>query len=213
MMFIESAEPGYAYHVVNINDLQKTLTEGIIFDDKKTYESKYVDFHNYFDRFKPESIPKWVQRKHAIFASLRFREGHSWHSHSALLKIKLETRRCWVCNENLANFIYEPFVLQSIEGFGTISEYMDVNGETIVGEYWRSSLSYEDNLIRRFDSKKGYDAEILVMHPIPPENLECLYIVSDHQTLEYKKLKEYYKKGNISLEDQYRRYLQPASIS
>ncbi|MGE5678339.1 MAG: hypothetical protein ACM3ZR_09830, partial [Pseudomonadota bacterium] len=61
--------------------------------------------------------------------------------------------------------------------------------------------------------KKGYDAEILVMHPIPPENLECLYIVSDHQVLEYKKLWKYYREGNISLEDQYKRYLQPESIS
>lgn len=213
MVFIEPAEPGYAYHVVNINDLQKTLKEGIIFDDKKTYESKYIDFHSYFDRYRTENVPEWVQRSKAIYASIRFHKGHSWHSHSALLKIRLETDKCWICNENLANFIYEPFVLQSIEGFGIIKEYMAANGRTIVEEYWRKSISYEDNLVKGFDSKKGYDAEILVMHPIPPENLECLYIMSDHQIMEYRELQEYYKEGTISLEDQYKRYLQPASIS
>jgi len=65
---------------VSIVDLEKTLAEGIRFDDKKTYYYKYYNFHDYFDRYKTSDIPSWVLRKKAIFASMNFKENHSWHS-------------------------------------------------------------------------------------------------------------------------------------
>lgn len=213
MTFMDSAEQGYVYHVINIIDMERTLKEGIRFNDKNTYMSKYIDFHNYFDLFKPRSIPGWVERKRAIFASIRFKNGHSWHSHSAILKIKIQEHRCWVCNENLANFIYEPFILQSLDGFSGTREYLRVNGRAFVEEYWNNSLSYYDNLGKRYDKREGYDAEILIMHPIPPENIECLYIVSDHQIMSYKEWQEFFKPGGTDLEAQYNRYLHPDSIS
>lgn len=214
MAFIGCTEQTYyAYHVINIIDLEKTLQEGISFDDKNTYLSKYIDFHSYFDMFKPENIPAWVERKRAIFASICFKDGHSWHSHSAILKIKLQRESCWVCNENLANFIYEPFILQRLEGFDDTSEYMRLHGRAFVEAYWNNSLSYEENLQKRYNKREGYDAEILVMHPIPPHDIECLYIVSDHQIMAYKQWPAYFKPENADLKAQYNRYLHPKSIS
>jgi hypothetical protein len=213
MPFIECAEQGCVYHVVNIIDLEKTLQEGIRFDDKNTYLSKYLGFHSYFDQYKPRSIPQWVERKKAIFASVRFRNGHTWHSHSAILKIKIQKGSCWVCNENLANFIYEPFILQSLKGFEDTREYMRLHGRAFVEEYWSNSLSYEENIQKRYDEREGYDAEILVMHPIPPQDIECLYIVSDHQIMSYKQWQAYFKPGSADLKAQYNRYLHPESIS
>lgn len=213
MMLLDCAEQGYAYHVVNIIDLEKTLVEGIKYDDKTTYDSKYYNFHSYIDYYKPKNIPEWVERKKAIFASICFKEGHKWHSHSAILRIKILKDRCWICNENLANFIYEPFILQNMEGFAHTLEYMKLNGRVLVGEYWDNSLSYNDNLNRRYDKREGYDAEILIMHSIPPENIECLYIVSDHQVMRYKDWKEYFVPGSPYPAAQYSRYLQPSSIS
>lgn len=206
-------EQGYVYHIVNIIDLKKTLREGIRYDDKNTYASKYTDFHTYFDLYRPESIPDWVERKKAIFASICFREGHKWHSHSAILRIKILKDRCWICNENLANFIYEPFILQHMEGFALTMDYMEVKGREFVGVYWNNSLSYNDNLHKRYDKKEGYDAEVLVMHSIPPENIECLYIVSDHQIMSYQNWKEYFISGSPYHQAYYSRYLQPSSIS
>lgn len=213
MSLEDCAQSGYAYHVVNIIDLKKTLTEGIRFDGKTTYDSKYYDFHSYFDYYKPAVIPAWVERKKAIFASICFKEGHKWHSHSAILKIRILEGRCWVCNENLANFIYEPFILQHMGEFGYMKEYLEVNGKAAVEEYWNNSLSYKDNLIKRNDKKEGYDAEILVMHPIPPEHIQCLYVVSDHQMMSYKEWQDYFRPGNHLPKTQYRRFLQPKSIS
>ena len=213
MTFADYAEQGYVYHVISITDLGKTLKEGIRFDDKSTYKSKYMDFHSYFDRYKPSSIPDWVERKKAIFASISFKEGHTWHSHSAILRVRIQKQRCWVCNENLANFIYEPYILQYLEGFEHTREYMKENGRRFVEEYWENSLSYYDNLERRLDKKKGYDAEILIMHPIPPEDIECMYIVSDHQILSYKEWQDYFRPGNAGMRHQYSRYLQPHKIS
>lgn len=213
MTFKYHMEQGYAYHVVNIIDLKKTLREGIRYDDKNTYASKYTDFHTYFDIYKPKSIPDWVERKKAIFASIGFKKGHRWHSHSAILKIRILQDRCWICNENLANFIYEPFILQQVEGFARTKEYMEIKGKKFVMEYWNNSLSYNDNLHKRYDKKEGYDAEVLVMHSIPPENIECLYIVSDHQIMSYQEWKGYFICGSPYPEAQYSRYLQPSSIS
>ncbi|HWR62476.1 MAG TPA: hypothetical protein VN580_12735 [Clostridia bacterium] len=213
MSFIDCAEQGCVYHVINITDLERTLREGIKFDDKGTYIGKYIDFHSYFDLFRPKRIPAWVERKKAIFSSIRFRRDHSWHSHSAILKISIRQDRCWVCNENLANFIYEPFILQNIEGFDETREYLRLHGRNFVEEYWENSLSYADNLKKRYDKKEGYDAEILVMHPIPPENIECLYIVSDHRIMSYSQWQNYFRPGNAELFAQYSRYLQPESIS
>jgi len=213
MALVDCAEQGYSYHVINIIDLKKTLVEGIRFDDKATYDSKYYDFHSYFDYYKPAIIPYWVERKKAIFASICFREGHKWHSHSAILRIKIQNDRCWICNENLANFIYEPYILQNIEGFDNTREYMKINGRKLVGRYWDNSLSYNDNLDKRYDKREGYDAEVLVMHSIPPENIECLYIVSDHQIMSYKDWKEYFVSGSPYHKAQYSRYLQPSSTS
>jgi len=213
MALVDCAEQGYAYHVINVIDLKKTLAEGIKFDDKSTYDSKYYDFHSYFDCYKPVTIPYWVERKKAIFASICFKEGHKWHSHSAILRIKISKERCWICNENLANFIYEPFILQNIEGFDNTKEYMRINGRKLAGRYWDNSFSYIDNLDRRYDKRRGYDAEVLIMHRIPPENIECLYIVSDHQMMSYKDWKEYFVNGSPYQEAQYSRYLQPNSAS
>ncbi len=213
MPFINCAEQGYAYHVINIIDLEKTLKEGIRFDDKNTYLSKYIDFHSYFDLYRTVGIPKWVERKKAIFASICFKKGHCWHSHSAILRLRIKQDRCWVCNENLANFIYEPFILQSLKDFGDTREYMRLHGRAFVEEYWKNSLSYEENLQKRYDKREGYDAEILIMHHIPPEDIECLYIVSDHQILSFKELKIYFEPGRADPKLQYNRYLQPESIS
>lgn len=213
MILMDSAEQSYVYHVVNIIDLKRTLQEGIRFDDKNTYDSKYIDFHTYLDLYKTKNIPDWVERKKAVFASICFKEGHKWHSHSAILKIKILNDMCWICNENLANFIYEPFILQDIEGFDNAREYIKANGKELVGRYWDNSLRYNDNLDKRYDKREGYDAEVLIMHSIPPENIECLYIVSDHQIMSYKDWKGYFISGSPYPEVQYSRYLQPSSTS
>ncbi len=213
MTFKNHMEKSYAYHVISIIDLKKTLREGIRYNDKNTYASKYTDFHTYFDMHKPEGIPEWVERKKAIFASIGFGKGHRRHSHSAILKVRVLRDRCWVCNENLANFIYEPFILQEIEGFERTEEYMEIKGKEFVSEYWNNSLSYNANLRKRYDKRKGYDAEVLIMHSIPPENIECLYIVSDHQIMSYREWKEYFVCGSSYPEAQYNKYLQPSSVS
>lgn len=196
--------------MVNIIDLKKTLSEGLSFNDKKTYASKYYDFHSYFDSFKPPIIPAWVERKKAIFASLNFREEHVWHSHSAVLKLRINPVRCWICNENIANFIYEPFILQHLNGFDAAREYMLKNGRKVVEEYWSLSLSYNENLKKRYDKREGYDAEVLVLHDIPPEDAECLYIVSDHEIMSFDEWRDIFKPDRTCPATYKSRYLQPS---
>lgn len=213
MILEDCFEKGCVYHVVSIVDLKKTLQEGIKYDGKNTYVGKYADFHSFFDMYKPRGIPDWVERRKAIFASIEFKKGHRWHSHSAILRVGIDTDRCWICNENLANFIYEPFVLQHMYGFERTKEYIKAKGKVFAEEYWLNSLSCNDNLNKRYDKREGYDAEVLIMHSIPPQNIECLYIVSDHQIKSYQDWKEYFVPGTSYAEIQYNRYLQPDNIS
>lgn len=171
------------YHVVSILDLEKVLKEGIKYYDKSTYKTKYYEFHSYFDDNKIESIPNWVERKKAIFTSMNFKNNHKWHSHTALLKLKVDISKCWVCSENRANILYEPFILRNIKGFEKAKDFLDNYGKALVEGYWRDSLSMVDNIKVRRDLKEGFDEEVLVLEDIPPENIECLYIFSDHEIM------------------------------
>ena len=103
------------YHIISIIDLKKTLEDGITFDDKMTYKCKYLDFHNYIDKYKNDRIPDWVIRRKAIFGSMNFKDTHYFHAHTAVLKIKPQIEKCWIANENLANNTYEPFILKELE--------------------------------------------------------------------------------------------------
>lgn len=197
MLFNDYEETKAVYHVVTLTDLDETLKNGIKYNDKATYKSKYQEFHNYIDRTKPIQIPDWVIRSKAIFASINFKDGHIWHSHSAILKVRIKEERCWVCNENIANFLYEPLMLSKSGGFEEAEAFIKRNGEQIVRDYWNSSISFKENLKSRTDKKKGYDAEVLILHDIPPEDIELLYITSDHRYMSSEQWIEFFKSDNL----------------
>jgi len=180
MLFPDYSETQRVYHIVNIVDLEKVMDKGIRYDDKYTYEYQYFEFHDFIDKERTKKIPPWVVRKKAIFASMNFSESHYFHSHSAILAVKIDPKKCWVANENLANYIYEPFILQSMSEFEDCKTFLETEGKRIIKEYWNTSLSFEENLTVRRDREKGYDAEVLIFHDIKPDDLELLYIVSDH---------------------------------
>lgn len=183
MRLKDCSKSGHVYHVAPVTDLKKILESGIKYDDKSTYFTKYIDFHKFIDSFKPENIPDWVVREHAIFASISFDEDHSWHSHSVILKVQVCPERCWVANENLANGIYEPFILQDIKGFEAAREYLSKKGKKDLEMYWSTSLSYTENIYTKKQSESGYDAEVMIFHDILPEDIEILKITSDHRIM------------------------------
>ncbi len=197
ILFRDYTETKRVYHVVTLTDLEKTLKNGISFDDKKTYKNKYNNFHKFIDKYRTESIPNWVIRNKAIFSSMNFKHNHIWHSHSAILSIKINEDMCWVCNENIANFLYEPLILQNIKDFEAATKFMIRNGQIIAEDYWINSCSFKDNLEARKDKEEGYDAEILIMHHIPPEDIKVLYIVSDHRYMEVKEWEDFFCSNNI----------------
>lgn len=192
ILFRDYSETKRVYHVVTLTDLEKTLKQGIQFNDKNTYKNKYIDFHNFIDNHKPDSIPQWVVRSKAIFGSMNFKPGHVWHSHSAVLSVKINEDLCWICNENIANYLYEPLILKNIISFEAAQEFLERNGHNIVMDYWSSSCSFKDNLSWRRDKKAGYDAEVLILHDIPPEDIEVLYIASDHRFMKVKEWQEFF---------------------
>ncbi|MDK2918171.1 MAG: hypothetical protein PWQ37_904 [Candidatus Petromonas sp.] len=183
MLFPDYTETKTVYHIISIIDLDKTLKYGIKFNDKKTYKSKYYEFHDFIDKHKSENIPPWVIRKKAIFGSLNFSKDHSFHSHTAILGIKVDPDRCWIANENLANHIYEPFILQDVEGYKKCRDYLQSKGKEILKKYWQTSLSFKENMEKRYDMTEGYDSEVLILHDIKPKDIDILYIISDHSML------------------------------
>ena len=192
MIFQDFQYTGALYHIVSILDLEKALKEGLKYDDKSTYEAKYYDFHCYFDDNRIEIIPYWVERKKAIFSSMNFKEHHKWHSHTALLKVKADISKCWVCNENRANLLYEPFILKNIAGFDKAQHYLNIYGKGLVEAYWKDSLSMVENIKLRRDLEEGFDEEVLIFEDIPPENIECVYIFSDHKIMTVSQWDEFF---------------------
>ncbi|TCO69859.1 hypothetical protein [Marinisporobacter balticus] len=191
MLFLDYGQTGVIYHIISLTDLKKTLRTGIVFDDKVTYKTKYDGFHQCIDKQKSDAVPNWVIRSRAIFASMNYPKTHKFHSHSAILSIKINPKKCWIANENCANEIYEPYILRNIKGFEACSHYLETKGKRLLKKYWETSLSFEENLKVRIDKKKGYDAEVLVNHSIKPEDIRIEYILSDHRILcveEWKKI-------------------------
>ncbi|MFZ5966085.1 MAG: hypothetical protein ACOYVK_02750 [Bacillota bacterium] len=184
MFFPDYEQTGVVYHIVSIIDLEDVLSQGIRYNDKITYKSKYHKFHRMIDSLKTKHIPEWVIREKSIFASFNYPKDHKFHSHTAILAIKIDPDRCWVANENCANQVYEPFILERIDYFCQCSRYLEKEGKELLLKYWDTSLSFRENLLRRLDKKKGYDAEVLIQHDIPPENIQLLSIISDHRMMD-----------------------------
>lgn len=195
MLYPDYTETGYVYHVAPITDLDKILKYGIKYDDKPSYEINYKEFHRYIDSFKPKHIPSWVVREKAIFSSLNFCENHCWHSHSAILAVKIEPDKCWIANENLANRLYEPFILKDTIGFSCANDYLALNGESTVKQYWNTSISFTDNLRVQKDKIDKYDAEVLIFHNIKPEDIKVLSIISDHKNMTTEQWIELFSRG------------------
>ncbi|QXM06507.1 hypothetical protein [Crassaminicella indica] len=183
MLFPDYNETRVIYHIIELTDLKKTLKAGINFDDKETYKTKYDGFHELIDEQKPHYIPSWVIRSRAIFASINYPKNHKFHSHSVVLSIKIDEEKCWVANENCANQIYEPYILQNVEDFQACKKYLDIKGKNLLKSYWETSLSFKENLKARVDLIEGYDAEVLIMHEIDPKDISIEYIISDHRML------------------------------
>ncbi|WP_425446377.1 hypothetical protein [Dethiothermospora halolimnae] len=195
MIFPDYKQTGILYHIAPITDLEKILEEGIAYDDKTTYLSKYLRFHKYIDSFKPDNVPTWVIRKKALFASMNFEDDHNFHSHSAILGIKIDRNRCWVADESLVNQVYEPFILKDIKMFSCSKNYLNKEGKNTLKKYWNTSLSFNENLEIRKDKENNYDAEVMIFHKIPPKDIEVISIVSDHKIMDKNQWIELFKRG------------------
>jgi hypothetical protein len=56
-------------------------------------------------------------------------------------------------------------------------------GKEILKKYWQTSLSFKENMEKRYDMTEGYDSEVLILHDIKPKDIDILYIISDHSML------------------------------
>lgn len=183
MFFEDYSKTQLIYHVAHITDLSKILTKGLCYDDKISYKNHYHSFHDFIDEIRPENIPSWVIRKKAIFATMNYKKNPYFHSHTAVLGLKVDPSKSWIANENKANQIYEPFILQEVEGFTKAKNYLDTKAQECIKEYWATSLSFEKNLSERRDLQEGYDAEVMILNDIPSKDIQLLYLVSDHRIM------------------------------
>lgn len=192
VLFKDFEETKKVYHIVDLYDLESALKHGIQYNNKITYNTKYKGFHSLIEKEKTKNIPAWVRRKKAIFASMNYDISFQFHPNSVVLGFKIDPERCWVANENLANQIYAPFIMKDIMGFNNAVHYIEGEGKELLKKYWETSLSFEENLLERRDFQKDYNAEVLVLHDIPPENIEIEYIVSGHEILIAEQWKKKY---------------------
>lgn len=179
------------YHIAPLIKLKEILEIGLKISE--SCSSKYDDFNTFFDKCKPNRIPEWVSRKKAIYGSLNFTRNHKWHSHSVILSLKIDEQRCWIGDESLANILYEPFILRDISIFSEVDKFFKSCGEQFALDYWENSTCFMDNLIKRFDRDKEYDAEVLIMHDIPPMDINIIKIISDHKAMDINQCNNVFK--------------------
>jgi hypothetical protein len=192
LFFDDYSITGLVYHVAPINELEEILKTGL--KNGESCSESYRDFNRYFDMLKPWHIPEWVCRENAIYGSLNFKTHNTWHSHSAILSLKIDEARCWIGNENLANKLYEPFIFWMGGLSESASRLMTCRGKDLVLDYWNCSRSFKLNLVRRKDELPQYDAEVLIMHDIPPEDIGLLKIVSDHKIMDFNEWEKTFSK-------------------
>lgn len=145
------------------------------------------------DKYRTRNLPDWVMRKRALFASINYKDDQVWHSHSAILSIKVDEDYCWVANENTANFLYDPFVLKNISGFASLYDFLYNKGKGIAKDYWLNSMSFKDYLSKRDTLSTDYDVEVLIMKDIKPVDIELLAVVADHRIVTLDELNQTYR--------------------
>lgn len=193
LLFEDYEKTKSVYHIVSLFDLRNTLRKGIYYDDKITYDTKYDGFHELIEIEKTENIPPWLNRRNAIFTSLNYSDNHCFHANTVILSVKINPKRCWVANEDLANQIYAPFVLSTIDIFSKSNNYVKGKGRELLKKYWETSLSFEENLKVRRDKDEDFNEEVLVLHNIPPEDIKIKYIFSNHTMMTVEEFeKKYY---------------------
>lgn len=198
MLFPSYKETKVLYHVVDIIHLKNILNNGIKINERNKYsDEKYDEFNKYLDQNKSEKIPPWVKREMAFFASLNFKKNTKWHSHSALLAIRIQEEKCWIANENLANEIYDPFVLQHINKFNNAKKFMKNFGAQRTLKYWEHSFSFREYFDLGIDKRENYDEEVMIFHDIYPQDLNCLMIVTDHNIYTPEQWQEKYNSPEL----------------
>lgn len=184
MFFNDYTDTKVIYHITPLSKLKEVLEKGIKLNEYMNPD--YCEFNRYFDRFKNDTIPEWVLREKAIYGSINFKSDHKWHSHSAILALTINEERCWIGNENLANILYEPYVLKDLNMFKSAEILIKARGDEFPLNYWNNSLSFRQNLSTRLDFTEGYDAEVLIMQDISPRDINVIKLVSDHKIMDVK---------------------------
>lgn len=172
------------YHIAPITKLGDILKKGLNLNESTS--RRYTEFNIYFDKLRPPNIPDWVSRGNAVYGSMNFKSNHKWHSHSVILALRIDEDKCWIGNENMANALYEPYILKNIEGFESADRFVEARGEEYALNYWSSSMAFGENLKIRVDKTAEYDAEVLIMHDIPPKDIKIARIISDHKIMDSK---------------------------
>lgn len=199
MLFEDYQKTYKIYHIIAMYDLQPTLQKGIRYDDKVTYNTKYKGFHSFIEKEKTTKIPDWVQRKKAIFASMNYDSSFVFHANNIILSLKINPKQCWIANEDLANQIYAPFFMKDVKDYkNEASIYLKGKGKELLQNYWKTSLSFQDNLHYRYDLKEGYNAEVMIFHNISPSDIEIEYIISGHHLIKPEDWKKKYCEKDTS---------------
>lgn len=191
MLFEDYNKTHKIYHIISMYDLQSTLQKGISYNDKVTYNTKYKGFHSLIEKEKTKNIPDWVKRKKAIFASMNYDSSFVFHANNIILSLSIDPEQCWIANEDLANQIYAPFFMKDIEDYKNEAHiYLEGKGKTLLQTYWKTSLSFKDNLRHRCDLKEGYNAEVMIFHNISPEDIQIEYLISGHKLMKPEEWKK-----------------------
>ena len=183
-MYPDFEETGLLYHWTDPVRLPSIFTNGLRANhpDHVNPEENYSRIYEVMWKHRPDDVPDWVDPRHCVFAVMNHRRpddekapgGKPVVAHVGISVTDEIARRSWVAHTAFADWVYHPEAAGYFDTPERTAFYNDFVEPTCARAYWRTSLSFERNLVVRHDHLQwqvGYVEVLICMDPVPPERL------------------------------------------
>lgn len=180
-LFPDFEDTDLLYHGADPDNLISIFQRGLIagYGPRDQHQTIY-DTHA---RHRPDNIPDWVDPRRCIFGYInrprqgachRIGDGKVVQADLGITAIPAIIERTWVCCAQFSDWVYCPREAGYLDTDARTRYYQSVVEPACSGAYWRTSLSFAENLSIRHDQllhMQGYQELLICLDVIMPIQL------------------------------------------
>ena len=181
-LFPDFEDTGLIYHGTTVENVRSIFLRGLVPRGKPDPEDKHDTIYDSLYGHRPDCIPDWVDPRNCIFGYLNRKRYErdkvaGATASGAVLGLKAEkwiTDRVWVGNTAFSDWVYCPEEAGYFDTPERERYYRRVLEPTAAAAYWRTSLSFEENLKIRHDHllpTQGHMELLICIERVPPSLL------------------------------------------